>query len=117
MSRSARGSRTATGRERAARIEILRARAAIERQSMVHGLQHLGSSLTPSGLLASVFPRSARRSPSDLLMRAFMMSRRYPMILSLGSALLSATARRRLRWWKLAAGAVAAWQVSRQLRK
>lgn len=110
-------SRTPTGRERAVRIELLRARAAIERQSMVHGLQHLGSSLTPRGLLSSVFPRASRRSPADLLMQAFSMSRRYPMILSLGSALVSATARRRLRWWKLAAAAAAAWQMSRSLRK
>lgn len=110
-------SRKSSGHDRAVRIELLRARAAIERQSMVHGLQNLGSSLTPRGLLASFFPRASRRSPSDLLLQAFSMSRRYPMILSLGSALLSAATRRRLRWWKLAAGAVAAWQMSRALRK
>lgn len=104
-------------RDRTLRIELLRARAAIERQSMAQGVQHLGASLTPRGLLESFMPRAARKSPSDLLMRAFSMTRRYPMVLSLGSALLSTAARRRLRWWKLAGGAVLAWQMSRNLRK
>lgn len=110
-------SRLSSGRDRAIRIELLRARAAIERQGMARGLRQLGDSLTPRGLLESFFPRSRRTSPSDLLLRAFTMSRRYPMVLSLGSALLSTAARRRLRWWKLAAGAVVAWQMSRNLRR
>lgn len=110
-------SRALTARERALRIELLRARAAIERQSMVHGLHHLGGSLTPRGLLESVFPKSRRTSPSDLVMRAFSVTRRYPMMLSLGSALFSATARRKLRWWKVLGGAIVAWQMSRNLRQ
>ncbi|MFA7669545.1 MAG: hypothetical protein WCX93_09380 [Burkholderiaceae bacterium] len=105
-----------SGRDRAIRIELLRARAAIERQGMARGLQQLGDSLTPRGLLESLLPRSRRRSPSDLLLSAFTITKKYPMVLSLGSALLSATRRRR-RLWKLAAGAVLAWQVSRNLRK
>ena len=110
-------SRLPPSRDRALRIELLRARAAIERQSLAHGFQHLGASLTPRGLLESFLPRTARKSPSDVLMRVFSMSRRYPLLLSLGSAVLSTAARRRLRWWKLAAAAAAAWQVSRSLRK
>ena len=110
-------SKLSPGRERAVRIELLRARAAIERQSMSQSLHRLSDSLTPRGLIESFFPRARRTSPSDLLMRAFSVSRRYPMILSLGSALLSTAARRRLRWWKLAAGAVLAWQMSRNLRR
>lgn len=106
-----------SGRDRAVRIELLRSRAAIERQGIAHGLTELKASLTPRGLLESFMPKSRRKSPTDLLMRAFTMSRRYPMVLSLGSALLSTAARRRMRWWKLAAGAVVAWQVSRNLRK
>ena len=106
-----------SSRDRAVRIELLRARAAIERQSMAHSVRQVGVALTPRGLLESFFPRSRQTSPSDLLTRAFMLSRRYPMVLSLGSALLSTAARRRLRWWKLAAGAVLAWQMSRNLRR
>src|SRR5690606_9655901 len=94
-----------TSQDRAVRIELLRARAAMERQGFAHGVTELRESLTPRGLLESVFPKSKRKSPSDLAMQAFSFSRRYPMVLSLGSALLSTAARRRMRWWKLAAGA------------
>jgi hypothetical protein len=103
--------------DRKVRIELLQARAAIERQSVVHGVHHLGASLTPRGLMESFFPRARGKSPSDLLLRAVSMSRRYPMLLSLGSALFSTSARRKLRWWKLAAGAFMAWQAARNLRK
>ena len=115
--------RQPSANERATRIELLRARAAIERQSMVHGVQHLGASLTPRGLLEMVMPKSRGRakrqhsSPSTLLLQAFSFTRRYPMVLSMGSALLSTAARRKLRWWKLAVGAAVAWQASRNLRK
>jgi len=105
-----------SARDRKTRIELLQARAAIERQSMVHGVQYLGASLTPRGLMESVFPRSKRKSPSDLLMSTVNLSRKYPMLLSVGSALFTARARRRLRWWKLAAGALVAWQAARNLR-
>jgi len=107
-------------KDRAVRIELLRARAAIERQSVAHSIQDLGQSLTPRGILDAVLPSRAsgkRRPPSQLLLQAFSMTRRYPMVLSLGSALLSGAARRKLRWWKLAAGAVVAWQMSRNLRR
>ena len=114
-------SKKSPAQQRAIRIELLRARAAIERQGVVHGVNHLRDSLTPRGLLESVFPKKSRRtpraSPSDWLLRGWSYSRRYPMLLSLGSTLLSTGARRKLRWWKYAAAAVLAWQVSRNLRK
>lgn len=106
-----------TMRDRALRIELLRARAAIERQNLSKGVQYLGDTLTPRGLLDSFLPRGARKSPSDFLLSAMSLTKRYPMVLSLGSTLLTAAARRRLRWWKLAAGAVLAWQAARNLRK
>lgn len=106
-----------TKHDRAVRIELLRARAAMERQGLALGVTEVRKRMTPRGLLESVFPKSKRRSPSDLAMQAFTFSRRYPMVLSLGSTLFSTVLRRRLRWWKLAAGALVAWQVSRNLRK
>ncbi|HLU78746.1 MAG TPA: hypothetical protein VKZ52_04165 [Burkholderiaceae bacterium] len=113
--------RRTTSRDRAVRIELLRARAAIERQSVAHNLRDLGQTLTPRGLLDTFLPRlrlgGGRRRGSDLLTQVFSMSGRYPLLLSMGSALLSTAARRKLRWWKLAAGAVLAWQASRTLRK
>lgn len=110
-------SRSSPARDRTVRIELLRARAAVERQSVAQCVQHLGASLTPRGLMESFLPGSGGKSPSDMLLRTFSLSRRYPMMLSLGSALLSTVARRRLRGWRLAAGAVLAWQMSRKLRK
>ncbi len=110
-------SKPSSTRDRALRIELLRARAAIERQSVAHGVHELGSSLTPRGLLESFFPRSRGKSPSDLLFRALTLSKRYPMMLSLGSALFSTAKRQRVRWWKLAAGALVAWQMSRKSGK
>ena len=110
-------SRSSSAQDRKARVELLQARAALERQSIVHGVHDVKASLKPRALLESVFPKSKRKSPSDLLLRTFSMSRRYPMVLSLGSAIISKAARRRLKWWKLAAGALVAWQASRNLRR
>jgi len=110
-------SRTSSAHDRKARIELLQARAALERQGVVHGVHDIKASLKPRALLDSVFPKSKRKSPSDLLLRTFSMSRRYPMILSLGSAIFSKAARRRAKWWKIAAGALVAWQASRSLRR
>lgn len=109
-------SKVQSGRDRAVQIELLRARAAIERQSVAHGLHDLRESLTPRGLLESVFPRSKRKSPTQILLQAATLSRRYPMLLSLGSALFSASTRRRMRWWKLAVGAFVAWRVANRGR-
>lgn len=110
-------SKLSPARDRVLRIELLRARAAMERQSVVHGVNQLGESLTPRGLLESFMPRGRRKPSSDMFMGLFSFPRRYPLLLSLGSALLSSTGRRRLRWWKLAAGAVLAWRVSRTARR
>ncbi|MFT0851609.1 hypothetical protein VRY85_12615 [Achromobacter sp. F4_2707] len=111
-------SRRSPSQERALRIELLRARAALERQSLALGVQHLGRSLTPRGLLASFLPGdTSRKSPADYLLQALRLTRRYPLVLSLGSSLLSGVARRKSRWWKLAAAAVVAWQVSRAVKK
>src|SRR5690606_9880861 len=49
--------RRTTSRDRAVRIELLRARAAIERQSVAHNLRDLGQTLTPRGLLDTFLPR------------------------------------------------------------
>ncbi|NLC36723.1 MAG: hypothetical protein GX772_09835, partial [Alcaligenaceae bacterium] len=77
-------SRRSPRHDRALRIEILRARAAMERQSLAHGVQRLGKSLTPRGLLESFLPGTARhRSSSGFLLQALRLTRRYPLVLSL----------------------------------
>lgn len=106
------------GRDRALRIELLRARATMERHGLARGVQDLSASLTPRGLMESFLPSGARRtSPSDLLMRVFSLTRRYPMILSLGSAVLGASRKRRDLLAKLALGGLIAWKVARDKRR
>lgn len=105
-----------TGRDREVRLELLRARAAIERQAVAQNVLDLRESLTPRGLFDSVLPAARRRSLVGSAMRMLSLSRRYPVVLSLGSALLSTAARRRVRWWKLAGAAVLAWLLARQRR-
>lgn len=106
-----------THRERAIRIELLRARAAIERQGLAHGVADVRESLTPRNLLESFLPRSRRRAASSgLLLQMLNLTRSYPMVLSLGSAVLSTVARRRMRLWKLAGGAALAWLLARNRR-
>lgn len=104
--------RLSPSRDRTLRIELLRARAAMERQSLTHGVRHLGRSLTPRGLMQSFMPGGGRAGPSDFLMRAFSLTRRYPMLLSLGSALLGASFKRRELLAKLALGGLVAWKLA-----
>ena len=101
---------------RKVRMELLQARAAIERQSVVHGVQDLGASLTPRGLLESVMPKGRGGSSPDLMTRALSLYRRYPVMLSLGSAMFSRRGRQRMRWVKLAAAAFVAWRAAKSLR-
>ena len=101
---------------RKVRIELLQARAAIERQSVVHGVQDLGASLTPRGLMESFMPRGRSGASPDLMTRVLSLYRRYPVVLSLGSAMFSRRGRQKLRWVKLAAAGFVAWRAAKSLR-
>ena len=106
-------SRLPPGRDRALRIELLRARAAIERQSLTQGVRQLGDSVTPRGLLHSFLPGTrGGGSPVDLLLRVFRLTRRYPLVLSLGSSLFAVASRRRSLLTKLALGVLVAWKIA-----
>lgn len=103
-----------TATERAARIELLRARAAIERHGLKRSIGQVRASLSPGGLLKASFPAfggSAR--PIDWLLQAVGLARRYPFLISGASAILTGR-RSRLRWLKLGAGALLAWQLFRK---
>lgn len=107
-------SRLPPGRDRALRIELLRARAAIERQSLSQGVRQLGDSITPRGLLQSFLPgtQGGGGSPVQLLLRLVRLTRRYPLVLSLGSSLLAVVGRRRSFLGKLAMGALVVWKIA-----
>src|SRR5690606_38802234 len=84
---------------------------------LAHGVADVRESLTPRNLLESFLPRSRRRAASSgLLLQMLNLTRSYPMVLSLGSAVLSTVARRRMRLWKLAGGAALAWLLARNRR-
>src|SRR5690606_22920566 len=106
---------TSSARLREVKIELLRARAAIERQSLQNSLHHLGQDLQPKALLRSLLPASmSRKRPTDWLFQGVSLMRRYPFIVSTASALLSGV-RKRHRLLRLGAGLLLSWQVARNM--
>lgn len=102
-------------RLREVRIELLRARAALERQTLGTSIRHLGQDLKPSALLRSLLPGSvSRKRPTDWLFQGLSLMRRYPFMVSTVSALLSGVRRRR-RLLRVAAGLLLSWQVARNM--
>src|SRR3546814_5917573 len=101
------------GKLREVRIELLRARAAIQRQALGNSVRNLGHDLTPSALLKSVLPGSGgRKGPTDWLAEGIGLIKRYPFIVSTASALFSGV-RKRHRLVRLGAGLRLNWQVAR----
>ncbi len=102
-------------RLREVKIELLRARAAIERQTLQNSLRHVGQDLQPGALLRSFLPASvSRKRPTDWLFQGLGLLRRYPFIVSTASALLSGV-RKRNRLLRLGAGLLLSWQVARSM--
>jgi hypothetical protein len=100
--------------DRQVRIELLRARAAVEREALVHGVVDLGQALSPAHLIKSLVPRMGMGNSSKLAWQAFSMVRRYPVIMSTVSAIFLRGKRSRLL--KLATAATVGWQVYRGWR-
>ncbi|MFA5490234.1 MAG: hypothetical protein WC284_13610 [Candidimonas sp.] len=105
-----------SGKDREIQIELVRVRAALERESLSRGLADLGQSLRPRELMHAAFPRASSFSLSDWVVQAVRLARRYPMLASTVTTALSGVGKRR-RWWKLAAGALVSWQLARNLGK
>lgn len=102
-----------TGKDRMVRIELLRARAAIERQGLAHSVRQVRASLSPGGLLKEALPAfAAGKRPVDWFLQALGVARRYPFLISGASAILTG---KRSRWLKLGAGGLLAWQLLRKL--
>jgi len=103
-------------KERELQIEMVRARAAIERQSMARSVRELGSSLKPRAIVRGLFPKASSRSATDWIFQAVTMTRRYPLLASSVSTLLSGVGKRK-RWWRIGAGLLLSWQLARTMRK
>jgi len=102
--------------ERTLQIELVRARAAIERQSLVNNIENLGQSFKPASLMHAFFPRLSSKGPSDWIFQALSLTRQYPLLASSASALLSGIGKRR-RLWRIAASLLLSWQVARAMKK
>lgn len=102
--------------ERALRIELVRARAALERQAMARSVRDIGSSLHPRALMRGLMPRASGRSASDWIFRAVSLARRYPLLTSSVSAMVTGAARRK-SWWRIAAGLLLSWQIARSMKQ
>ena len=107
-----------TAQERAVRIELARARAALERQAVARGARELASQLQPRVLMHNAFPRFSSRSPTDWLWQAVKLTRRYPLLTSSASALLSGLGKGKRRvWWRIGAGLLLSWQMARNMNR
>ncbi|GHC44119.1 hypothetical protein GCM10010096_14120 [Alcaligenes pakistanensis] len=95
-----------SAQERAVRIELLRVRASLERQSMSSQIHSLGDDLSPGNLWNSVKPSGL--SMGGMVTSALSLSRRYPFLLSGASAVISSFGG---RWMRLGALALGAWKL------
>ena len=102
--------------DRALRIEMLRARAALERQAIRRSVTDLGNDLSPSGLAGSLLPDFNSRSVVSGIGKLFALTRRYPLITSAASTLLSGFGRKG-RWWRVAAAVAASWYVGQHVSR
>jgi len=102
--------------DRAVRIELLRARAAIERESLAHDIASASRALEPRNLLKRWLPGLARGNLSSLVWQGVSLARRYPFISSTVSALVMGRRGKRSRLLRLAGGALLGWQVFKAWR-
>ncbi len=68
--------------DRAVRIELLRARAAIERESLAQSIASTGRKLEPASLIRSLLPGLASGNASRWALQAISLARRYPIVSS-----------------------------------
>lgn len=99
--------------ERAIRIELAQARAALERRRLRRSGCRLADDLQPANLARGLMPQFGRGgssfSVSDLVGRAVRLTQRYPMLLSGVSSLVPILGRRS-RLMRLAGGVLLAWK-------
>ncbi|AKQ59325.1 hypothetical protein [Bordetella hinzii] len=98
--------------ERQVRIELLRARAAIERESLAQSIAEAGQALEPANLVRGLLPRLTQGGATQWMWQAYRLARRYPIVSSAASALFMGGGKRRgmLRWAGLG---LVGWQLLR----
>lgn len=101
--------------DRAVRIELLRARAALERESLVQDIVSTTQSLKPGNLIKRWLPSVTQGNISNLLWQGFTLARRYPFVSSTLSAMVMGRGKR-TGLFKLAGGALLGWQALKTWR-
>ncbi|WMD20532.1 hypothetical protein RAS12_28725 [Achromobacter seleniivolatilans] len=96
--------------DRAVRIELLRARAAIERESLAQSIVTTGRKLEPVALIRSMLPGLASGGASRWALQAITLARRYPLVSSSLSAMFMRGGKRS-KLFKVAGGALVGWQL------
>lgn len=96
--------------DRAVRIELLRARSAIEREALVQDIASTTTSLKPGNLIKRLLPSVTQGNVSNLLWQGVSLARRYPFVSSTLSAWVMGRGKR-AGFVKLASGALLGWQV------
>lgn len=104
-----------TAIDRAVRIELLRARAALERESLAQDLAATTRSLKPGNLIKRWLPSLAQGNLTKLLWQGFTLARRYPFVSSTLSAVVMGRGKRS-GLIKLAGGALLGWQAFKAWR-
>lgn len=107
-------SRSPVRTDRLLKIELLRARAELERQTVRHAARELSGRITPSSVFSEFMPGLSARSAFSWLGQLPLLTRRYPFLTSALTALISGAGRQ--RWIKVGLGALAAWQLVRARR-
>ena len=90
--------------ERAVRIEMLRAQAAVERHELASRTAQLVGSLDPRLAVGRLLPGSAQ----GILFQSLSLAARYPHLLA---ALFTNRKFKAVRWLSLAAVAIGAWSI------
>ena len=96
--------------DRAVRIELLRARAAIERESLAQSIVSTSHKLEPASIIRGLLPRLAAGGASRWALQAITMARRYPLVSSSLSTLFMRGGNRS-KVLKIAGGALVGWQL------
>ncbi len=101
--------------DRAVRIELLRARAAIERESLAQNVVSAGRRLEPGALIRGMLPGLASGGASRWALQAITLARRYPIVSSSLSAMFMRGGKRG-KLLKIAGGALVGWQLLKMWR-
>lgn len=101
--------------ERQVRIELLRARAAIERESLARSLAETGQAMEPRNLIRGLMPKIGalgKSNASQWVMQAYNVARKYPLVSSAVSSLFMGKGKSS-RLLRLVGLGYAGWQAFR----